>query len=343
MRHFAYILVLVGLLTACTQQQPNADFAFQDEARLPMTPVKDQLGSDLCWAYAMLATIETEHIVQGDSVNLSVDFVARHLLGEQTVDYFKTLRHRPITMRGMATRLIKRIMKDGLLSYDSYHSTTCNYRILQRKLRSMADVAISRHQTLAEVVKKTEQLLDTEIRPVPRYQFLYGAEYTTREFAHSVCLPDEYIALTSFSHKPYFEPFVLDLPDNYDRDSFMNLPIDSLLSLTEQSLRRGHPVCWEGDNSDSGFDFQQGIAVTKEKPSQELRQKLFEQRNTTDDHCMCIIGLARDKEEKPYFICKNSWGADNPYGGLVYMSFDYFYLKTIAVVLSKNELYGESL
>ena len=33
---------------------------------------------------------------------------------------------------------------------------------------------------------------------------------------------------------------------------------------------------------------------------------------------------------------KNSWGKDNPYGGLMYMSEEYLKLKTVAVVMHKE-------
>ena len=50
---------------------------------------------------------------------------------------------------------------------------------------------------------------------------------------------------------------------------------------------------------------------------------------------MCLIGIAHDKKGHPYFIAKNSWGTDNPYGGLMYLSFDYVKMKTIAVVMKR--------
>lgn len=236
MCRIAYLLVVLAVLVACQEQPRQEAIALNNDVLLPITPVKDQRNSDLCWAYAMLATIETEHIVQGDSVNLSADFVARHLLRELTIDSYLRRHNRPISLRGMAPRLINRIMKDGLLSYDSYHSNECNYRVLQRKLTNMAHVAANRRISRAQFAQKVEQTLDNEIRPVPRYQFMYGAEYTTREFAHSVCLPDEYVALTSYTHRPFGQHMVLDVPDNTDGDAFLNLPMDSLLTLVEQSV-----------------------------------------------------------------------------------------------------------
>lgn len=123
----------------------------------------------------------------------------------------------------------------------------------------------------------------------------------------------------------------------------MNIGIDKLMALAEISLRNGHPVCWEGDISEKGFSFRQGVAdVEKDKrgATQEQRQREFETFRTTDDHCMAIIGLARDSSGRKYFICKNSWGTENPYGGLMYMSFDYARLKTVALMVDRYAMRG---
>lgn len=48
---------------------------------------------------------------------------------------------------------------------------------------------------------------------------------------------------------------------------------------------------------------------------------------------MELIGIARDRKGDRYFICKNSWGTDNPYGGLMFMSEAYARLKTVAAVV----------
>ena len=67
-----FYLFLTLCFSAC-QEHPAVEF--EDEVRLPMTPVKNQGRSNLCWAYAMLSTIETEHILRGDSVHLSPAYI----------------------------------------------------------------------------------------------------------------------------------------------------------------------------------------------------------------------------------------------------------------------------
>ena len=64
--------------------------SFRNEVVLKTTPVKDQGSSELCWAYAMLATIETERLEMGDSVNLSPDYLARLWLQDQARACFLT-------------------------------------------------------------------------------------------------------------------------------------------------------------------------------------------------------------------------------------------------------------
>lgn len=363
MRKSVFLLAVFLLLVAACgrngQQQGTGGSSvqkqqFTTEVLLKTTPVKNQGKSQLCWVHAMLATIESEHLMMGDSVNLSPDFIARHTLSELADRYYMKGEAAKPSLRGMATMLLNRLQRYGMLAYDTYHATDdTNYNVLLRKLTKTVGAARARQEGLAECRKQVERLLDDAIRPVPRYQFMFGAEYTTQEFAHSVCRQNEYEALTSFSHHPFGERFELELTDNRDGDKFLNVPIDQLLRRVVAALRGGHAVCWEGDVSEPGFSFARGLAVLPSERSgkdavkdslsaarysqandlQQQRQRMFERFQTTDDHCMALVGIAHDTAGNPYFVCKNSWGTDNPYGGMMYMSFDYFLLKTICVVL----------
>ena len=173
--------------------------------------------------------------------------------------------HCPETKRGMGKTLLNLIQKYGIVGYDAMRSVET---------------------------------------PAPRYVFMAGAEYTAQEFARSVCKPDEYIALTSNSDKPYYQDVDIDLPDNWMQDRFYNIPIDSLLTKTERAVRQHHGVCWESKG-----------------------------------HAMAIVGIAHDEGRHPYFIMKNSWGTEGPYGGLKYISYKYFRKHTVAVEMTK-EAYG---
>ncbi len=346
MKRYTAILLFVSVMiafTGCTKpsktkKQPEPTFT--DEVRLPYTPVKSQGRSNLCWAYAMLATIETEHITRGDSVNLSPTYVARMFMKEQIDACYLSKGKKNITTRGMIPQLIRLIQTYGLMPYDSYH-TDANINVAARKLRNFISAATSKGAGIGYTRDMVDDILDNSVNPLPLHIYMYSMEYTPIEFAHSVCMPDEYQAITSFTHLPMHKKVILDVPDNYDKERFINIPINQMMGIMEQSLRTGHPVCWEGDTSEEGFSFSNGIADVKDNKSmasQQARQREFETLRTTDDHCMEIIGIAHDSTGRKYFICKNSWGTDNPYGGLMYMSFDYARLKTIAIMVNSIAL-----
>lgn len=238
-------LILLTLFVGCMQQEPKH---FTNEVLNRMTPIKDQRNSQTCWIYAMLATIETEHLSWGDSVNLSPYYIEKMMEQEPKA---------PESKRGMGATLLRLIGKYGIVGYDAMRSA------------------------------------DT---PAPRFVFMLGAEYTAQEFARSVCKPGEYVALTSDSRKPYYKMMEIDLPDNWLRDRFLNIPMDSLLVKTERAVRQHHGVCWESKG-----------------------------------HAMAIVGIAHDDHGERYFIMKNSWGTERPHKGLDYLSFEDFRKQTLAV------------
>ena len=331
------IIIAACLLASCTDFNIGRHIddgnkrQFTNETLLGYTPVKHQGSSPLCWAYAMLATIETEHIQMGDSVNLSVDYVARHLLAEQARQHFLSSGYGRITLRGTAPLLLRLISEYGVMPYDAYNAPSLNYKALARRLQTMSETS----HDLSQLSTRAQRLFDERIGYMPKNVYMLGAEYTPQQFAHSVYMLGEYTALTSFTHHPFDQTFAIEVPDNYSDELFYNVPVDVMMRRIERSLRSGHPVCWEGDVTEPGFSFERGIAeLPDETPcTQQQRQKAFETRRTTDDHCMCLIGIAHDNKGRRYYIAKNSYGTKNPYGGLMYLSENYVRMKTVAVVV----------
>lgn len=238
-------LLCLVLTVGCGWQEPKH---FTHEVLNRMTPIKDQGESEICWAYAMLAAIETEHLSWGDSVNLSPYYIEKMIEKESAA---------PKNKHGMGVTLIRLIQKYGIVGYDA---------------------------------------MRTVETPAPQWVFMLGAAYTPQEFARSVCAPNEYIALTSTDREPYYKKVDIDQPANWLHDRFYNIPMDTLLTKTEQAVREHHGVCWE-----------------------------------SKEHAMAIVGIAHDDSGEPFFIMKNSWGTEDPYKGLTYLSFEDFRDQTLAI------------
>lgn len=78
MNKIILLSAVLFMLFSCGRKSEDKE-AFRVEVMNKITPVKDQGNSSLCWVYAMLATIESECLMKGDSVNLSAAYVARTL------------------------------------------------------------------------------------------------------------------------------------------------------------------------------------------------------------------------------------------------------------------------
>ncbi len=83
------------------------------------------------------------------------------------------------------------------------------------------------------------------------------------------------------------------------------------------------------------------IDVEEIPVNQKLRQIQYEKLQTTDDHLMHCVGLAKSKKGKKYYIMKNSWGKIGPYDGFTYMSETFLKMKTVSIVLNKIGLKKE--
>ncbi|MBF1441150.1 MAG: cysteine protease, partial [Prevotella nanceiensis] len=87
------------------------------------------------------------------------------------------------------------------------------------------------------------------------------------------------------------------------------------------------------------YIMEQGVARLSSKISrvaQNMRQRAIESYTTYDQHAMSIVGKAHDKHGKSYYIAKNSWGKNMPFGGFVYLERNFVALRTIAIVTQRS-------
>ena len=180
---------------------------------------------------------------------------------------------------------------------------------------------------MADVLRAFHMLVDRGFTTFDCADIYTGAEDFIGEF------------VAELKRTPGRSPEEIQIHTKYvpDLDKLATLRFEDTERIIDRSLRTGHPVCWEGDISEKGFSFEKGIATLPplrgSESVQQRRQREFETRRTTDDHCMMLMGIARDPQGRRYYIAKNSWGKDNPYGGLMYLSEDYVRLKTVLVVM----------
>lgn len=349
---FVAAAAAIIVVNSVRDTQPEREHtAFYNDIVLRSTPVLDQQDSPLCWIDAMLATIETDRLQLGDSVTLSPDYLARRFMEEQSLPCFfaclpkekgkKAADDDVINMRGTAMTALRLATRYGVLPFDSYFpEKSVDWTSLARKATALARSSSS----LTQFKEGLGNALDRQAGYLPTAVHMLGATYTPLEFAHSLFLPGDYVALSSCTHHPFHSRFVLECPDNHYNDSCLNVPLDRMMSLIDRALEQGHAVCWEGCINNDGFDWkhcQADVSVnerdrmSKGHRLQDYRQRLIEHRKVTDDHAMCIVGRAHTPDGRRWYLAKNSWGKTNGLKGYMYLSREYLELYTVAVVLHR--------
>jgi bleomycin hydrolase len=220
-------------------------------------------------------------------------------------------------------------------------------------------------------VSAMKGILDAYLGPDVKEFELAGKKYTPKSYAKAIGLNmDDYVSLTSFTNHAMNERCELAIPDNWAWGDSYNVSLDDLFAACEYALKNGYTLAWGADVSEKGFSFRNGLAIVPEDPSSievkgkdnknfsdagadktsnqfltpgkevvvtpEMRQQGYDNKTTTDDHGMHIVGLFKDQNGTKYFLVKNSWGTGNYPEGYLYVSESYFKLKTINIYLHKD-------
>lgn len=354
-------LILSSCLIASIQMYAIAQYNFTTEKMAPCTTVKNQQKTGTCWSFATTSFLESEAIRMGQQdVDLSEMFVVHNIYKDKAANYVLRQGKANFSQGALAHDLIRAVTKHGVVPESVYAGRSNNEEVynhseLEKGLKGFLDGVISAKKIDSyNWQNAVNAILDVYMGEAPESFVLEGdMKMTAQTYARKLKLNvKDYVNLSSFSHHPFYNSFILEVPDNYSNGSFYNLPIDDLMNTIEFALMEGYTVAWDGDVSEKGFSSQNGLAilpitqskdqwtkpVPEEKVTQQSRQDDFMNYSTTDDHLMHMVGIALDQKGNKYFIIKNSWGEISDYKGFLYMSEAYVRAKTVGVLLHKEAI-----
>ncbi|MBL7804064.1 MAG: aminopeptidase [Saprospiraceae bacterium] len=363
--------LLAGLFSIALTAQNNPEaYSFTPFKMLTATPVKDQQQTGTCWAFSSASFLESELIRTGKGqVNLSEMYIVRHVYRQKCENYVRRQGQTRFSEGGLAHDLINAAREYGVVPEEVYpgrkdSSKPFNHGPLEKSLKNLCDKLIDEGKagTLkANWTADIDKALDAEFGPVPTQFSVGGTQFTPLSYLEFLGLNlDDYVTITSFTHHPYYKPFVLEIPDNFAHGSFYNLPLNELMRSLTFSLQTGYTVTWDADVSNEGFSAQNGLAIVPQKDwsakstaeqnatfkywepekdvNQEYRQQMFDRQITQDDHLMHVVGILDEVHSGVYYVVKNSWGEISDLKGYVYVSEDYMRLNTISFTVNKNAL-----
>ena len=316
------------------------------------TPTKDQQNTGTCWSHATTSFIETEAIRLGKKpVVLSPMFFVGPTYLAKTERYIRMQGNLSFNEGDLTFSVLRAYKELGAIPEEVYSGKIDNSFIHDHFLMEVEAtekvkqyVAAGRNTMTSDEYKKSlDAIVSKTIAKAPKSFIYQGKNYTPKSFAQERIgiNPTDYVEITSYTHHPFYSKFVLEMPSNWNSESYLNVPINDFSIIIDQALLNNYSVCWDGDIHEG---FGNGFCkLSKEKIiTQQVRQTAFDNYTTQDDHNMHIIGIAEDKEGKRFYVVKNS-SPERDNGGYVYMSRDYLLLKTISVMVHKDAIPKEIL
>ena len=377
-------LLMLGTTLFAQEEKKDEGFQFTVVKELPITSTKNQNNSGTCWAFSSLGFFEAELLRMGKGEwDFSEMFLAHktyedrakatvRLHGDMDFSQGGSFYDCVYCMKHYGMIPQSAMPEPGSLQGDSLPNFTEFFSILEPMVDAVAN---GKQKKLSPIwFKPIMATLDTYLGEVPT-EFTYnGKTYTPQTFMASTGLNmDDYVSLTSYTHHPFYEQFILEIQDNWRWGLSYNLPLDEFMEVMDNAVNTGYPIAWGSDVSENGFS-RDGVAVCPDlkkakdtegsdyerwfgypgatsnraaytarpwpeiEVTQEMRQEAYDNWETTDDHGMLIYGIAKDQNGKEYFMVKNSWGTDYKYGGVWYASKTFVAYKTMNILVHKDAL-----
>jgi bleomycin hydrolase len=403
---FLFLASITSVVSLFAQDGGRTNFTVVKQ--VPATPVKNQALTGTCWSFSTTSLVESQSLKNNlGEFDLSEMFTVRNIYMEKAKNYILRQGRAQFGEGGLGHDQIRAIATYGAIPESVYSglkpgaNQSHNHEKLSTNLKQYLDDLLKHIPLPANWMDGVVKILDEGLGKVPA-QFDYkGKSYTPQSFAKTVLQfnANDYVNITSFTHHPYYEPFILEVPDNFSNGAYINIPLEEMIQLTKDAITGGYSVMWDADVSNIGFKQGNGIAAlydttinsmrrmdmrklkaenerkqkttgesdvalnkntenktetktddaddkaanmdgTKEEVrwDADLRQALFENLTTQDDHLMHITGLEKSKNGKDFFIVKNSWGKIGPDNGYINVSESYFAINTVSLVVPKAAL-----
>lgn len=388
MKKFISACFIFALLSGVSYAQKKGStpqvepYRFETVVENPVTSIKDQASSGTCWCFSGLSFIESEIIRStGEECDLSEMFVVSNAYYDKALKYVRMHGHLNFGPGSSFSDVLAVLETYGIVPESemtglNYGTQQHNHFEMDEVLKGIVSALVKNPNMKLSKAWKTgfRDMVAAYLGEIPTNFTVNGEDYTPKSYLASLGIDmSDYVDISSWTHHPFYETMVLEVPDNWRGRDAYNVPLDDMMVIIDNALDNGYTVAWASDVSEDGFTGA-GIAVVPDMTktvqgsdqvrwigsqeingmpiymqtpcpemviTQELRQEGFDDYSTTDDHGMHIYGKAVDQNGTEYYMVKNSWGSVGPYDGVWYVSKAYVMYKTTDIVVNRNAIPSE--
>ena len=250
-------LGLFSLSVMAQDAKPEEGFVFTTVKENPITSIKNQNRSSTCWSFSTLGFIESELLRLGKGeYDLSEMFVVHKTMQDRGVNYVRYHGDSSFSPGGSFYDVMYCIKNYGIVPQEvmpgiMYGDTLPVHNELDAVASGYINaIAKGKLSKLTPVWKNgLSAIYDTYLGACPE------------TFSESLGLNcDDYVSLTSYTHHPFYSQFAIEIQDNWRNGLSYNLPIEELMAVMDNAVKKGYTFAWGSDVSEQGFT-RDGIAV----------------------------------------------------------------------------------
>src|SRR5690606_4654663 len=132
---------------------------------------------------------------------------------------------------GQAHDVFNVVREKGIVPFEEFQGKKIDGKYMHRNLVKDLEAELTvlnknGEDFNVEDLKTFDSILNSQIGKVPQKIKTTERKYSPEEFAKKFEInPDDYIELSSYNHHPFYNQFVLEVPDNWAHELYYNIPI----------------------------------------------------------------------------------------------------------------------
>ncbi len=259
MKNWIVCAALLCSTAALAQNATNKEgsrYQFTTLKNLDAADVQNQGRTGTCWSFSGLSFFESELLRNGKykDLNLSEMFVVRKMYPLKATNYVRMHGKANFGEGGGFPDDLLCLREYGLVPqsvYDGNKGASYNHAEMVSLLEGIVKTVGANEKTInPNWTKAVDGVLNAYMGDAPEKFEYNGKTYTSQSLAKELGLnADDYVILTSFTHHPYYKPFVLEVPDNWNWETAYNVPLADFSNFAENAVMNGYTIAWAADVS----------------------------------------------------------------------------------------------
>jgi len=342
---FLLVALFLGIYSTILYAQPVIHLIDS----VACTEVKNQAQSPTCWVFGTNSLFESDLLKKYDlKLDLSEMFIARYAYIDKARQWLATKGKTYFEGGGQFHDVIRVVNKYGMMPEEAYSGKLHgedyhNHTKLDTAMRRFGRRLLRQGKTILndKDLQQINDTLDRYLGKLPTTFWYKMEQYNAKSFSKKLIhFSNDYIEVMSFSNLPFYKKCLLNDKFNWAGDSLYNIPLNDMQMIVDSALANGWSVGWEGDVTEPGFSSFSVYATIDNSSSdyEKVRLENFKSGATERDHMLHLVGIGKDENDQKWYYLKNSWGTWFNKEGYLYMSEDYFKLKTVVMMISKAAL-----